>query len=57
MHESQSLLWEKFIAQSEPFWSHYWPLILEIFPNVPKTKSAHDAFIGCNKGSSANVIL
>jgi carboxypeptidase Taq len=32
IHESQSLFWERMIAQSKPFCAHYLPLLAEIFP-------------------------
>ncbi len=27
IHESQSLLWERMVALSLPFWQHYWPKV------------------------------
>ncbi len=32
IHESQSRLWENFVARSRPFWSHYLPVLAEHFP-------------------------
>ena len=32
VHESQSRLWENIIGRSKPFWSHYYPHLVETFP-------------------------
>lgn len=31
VHESQSRLWENLVGRSREFWSHYWPLLREVF--------------------------
>ncbi|HEY9078342.1 MAG TPA: carboxypeptidase M32, partial [Anaerolineaceae bacterium] len=33
IHESQSRLWENIIGRSKPFWSHFYPLLVDLFPN------------------------
>ncbi|KAH3745322.1 M32 carboxypeptidase Taq metallopeptidase peptidase [Pelomyxa schiedti] len=48
MHESQSLFWERFVCKSPEFWQHYWPLVLETFPHVPREKTARDAYAAIN---------
>ena len=32
IHESQSLLWEKRIGRSKPFWDHFYPRLQQLFP-------------------------
>lgn len=32
VHESQSRLWENLVGRSRPFWEHYWPRLVEVFP-------------------------
>ncbi len=34
VHESQSKLWENLIGRSRSFWSHYYPKLREVFPEV-----------------------
>ena len=34
VHESQSRLWENLIGRSRTFWSHYYPKLREVFPEV-----------------------
>jgi carboxypeptidase Taq len=34
IHESQSLLWERMVGLSEEFWQHYWPVVVEHFPDL-----------------------
>eukprot|EP01117_Protostelium_nocturnum_P019501 TRINITY_DN8469_c0_g1_i2.p1 TRINITY_DN8469_c0_g1~~TRINITY_DN8469_c0_g1_i2.p1 ORF type:complete len:549 (+),score=205.68 TRINITY_DN8469_c0_g1_i2:30-1676(+) len=34
VHESQSLLWERMVGLSLPFWSHYWPKLQSAFPQL-----------------------
>jgi carboxypeptidase Taq len=33
VHESQSRLWENVVARSRAFWSHYFPVLREFFPD------------------------
>ncbi|MDR7587240.1 MAG: carboxypeptidase M32 [Armatimonadota bacterium] len=33
-HESQSRLWENLVGRSRPFWAHYYPRLLELFPSL-----------------------
>ncbi|ATB28259.1 carboxypeptidase M32 [Melittangium boletus] len=32
LHESQSRLWENLVGRGRPFWSHYFPVLREAFP-------------------------
>ena len=34
IHESQSRLWENLVGRSRTFWSHYYPKLREVFPEV-----------------------
>jgi carboxypeptidase Taq len=34
VHESQSRLWENLVGRSRPFWEHYYPRLLELFPEA-----------------------
>src|SRR5215207_2109492 len=34
VHESQSRLWENLVGRSQAFWSHYYPKLREVFPEV-----------------------
>jgi carboxypeptidase Taq len=34
VHESQSRLWENLVGRSRAFWSHYYPKLREVFPEV-----------------------
>jgi carboxypeptidase Taq len=34
VHESQSRLWENFVARSRPFWTHFHPRLREAFPEA-----------------------
>jgi carboxypeptidase Taq len=34
VHESQSRLWENLVGRSQPFWSHYYPKLQEVFPEA-----------------------
>src|SRR5918997_3134645 len=34
VHESQSRLWENLVGRSRAFWSHYYPKLQEVFPEV-----------------------
>jgi carboxypeptidase Taq len=43
VHESQSRLWENFVARSRPFWTHFYPRLREAFPDVLRGVGA-DAF-------------
>jgi len=33
VHESQSRLWENIVGRSRAFWTHYYPLIQQVFPS------------------------
>ena len=43
VHESQSRLWENFVARSRPFWTHFYPRLREAFPDALRGIEA-DAF-------------
>ena len=32
VHESQSRLWENLVGRGRPFWSHYYPELVKVFP-------------------------
>jgi len=32
LHESQSRMWENFIGRGRPFWTHFFPLLTETYP-------------------------
>lgn len=32
IHESQSLLWERMVGMSKPFWRFFWPKLVASFP-------------------------
>ncbi|MFC1745337.1 carboxypeptidase M32 [Candidatus Riflebacteria bacterium] len=49
MHESQSLLWERLVAQSKCFWYYLCPLLEEYFPGKFKGYSAEDFYRSTNK--------
>ena len=34
VHESQSRLWENFVGRGHHFWKHYYPLLIETFPDA-----------------------
>ncbi len=34
MHESQSRMWENLVGRSLPFWRHFFPRLLELFPEA-----------------------
>ena len=34
LHESQSRLWENLVGRGRPFWTHYFPLLREAFPEA-----------------------
>lgn len=44
IHESQSRLWENFVGRSRPFWSHFFPLAQDSFPEALAGVDA-DAFL------------
>ncbi len=33
IHESQSRLWENMVGRGRAFWTHYYPLLVELFPD------------------------
>lgn len=38
IHESQSRMWEIFVAKNKPFWNAFYPTLQEIFPTPYKNK-------------------
>lgn len=34
LHESQSRMWENLVGRGRPFWSHYFPLLRDAFPEA-----------------------
>lgn len=49
VHESQSRFWENMVGRSVPFWTHYYPILEELFPD-PLHGVDRDLFIrGVNK--------
>ena len=42
VHESQSLLWERMVALSQPFSAFLLPLLREHFPSLPADKNPED---------------
>jgi len=48
IHESQSLFWERMVAQSESFCSHYLELFASVFPDKLKGVSAPEFYEGIN---------
>ncbi|WP_434383073.1 carboxypeptidase M32 [Melittangium boletus] len=34
LHESQSRLWENLVGRGRPFWTHYFPVLREAFPDT-----------------------
>jgi carboxypeptidase Taq len=49
IHESQSRLWENMIGRSRPFWSYYYPLLQNAFPERLTGISADDFYRAVNK--------
>ncbi|MEW5820485.1 MAG: carboxypeptidase M32 [Cyanobacteriota bacterium] len=48
LHESQAILWEKLIGTSKPFWTHYYPELQKISPEL-KNVSLEDFYKAINK--------
>lgn len=48
VHESQSRLWENRVGRGQAFWEHYYPILLDIFPQL-KTVSVNDFYKAINK--------
>ncbi|PRP78168.1 peptidase M32 carboxypeptidase Taq metallopeptidase [Planoprotostelium fungivorum] len=44
VHESQSLLWERMVGLSEPFWKLYWPKLVKAFPQIDSSVPADDFY-------------
>ena len=53
IHESQSLFWERMIAQSSAFCNTYLPLIKETFPNNFKDVSAEQLYEAVNTSEAS----
>ncbi len=48
IHESQSLLWERMVALSEPFCEYLLPKLHAAFPTFPNDKTARDLYEAIN---------
>jgi carboxypeptidase Taq len=48
LHESQSRFWENVIGRSRPFWSHYLPVVKELFPEHLSAVGLDDFVRGVN---------
>ncbi|ORX91968.1 M32 carboxypeptidase Taq metallopeptidase peptidase [Basidiobolus meristosporus CBS 931.73] len=48
IHESQSLLWERMVGQSLPFWEHYFSKLAKLFPEQLKDVSPKDLYLAYN---------
>ncbi len=51
VHESQSLFWERMIAQGRPFLTHYLPLFSETFPEQMNGAGVDNLYAAINKVS------
>ena len=48
VHESQSRLWENLVGRSRAFWSHYYPKLREVFPEVLDGVDSEDFYRAVN---------
>ena len=48
IHESQSRLWENYVAHSLPFWHHYYPLLQKNFPDQLGDIALEDFYAAIN---------
>ncbi|KNC51898.1 carboxypeptidase [Thecamonas trahens ATCC 50062] len=48
IHESQAILYERYIGQSLPFWEWVWPKVQAALPELAPGASAHDAYLAAN---------
>lgn len=48
LHESQSLLWERHIGLSKPFWKRYWSKVQETFTHIPNNLTSDDIYLAAN---------
>jgi carboxypeptidase Taq len=49
IHESQSRMWQNFIAQSRPFWRYFYPKLQKEFPKPFRKIPAEDFYRAMNK--------
>lgn len=49
VHESQSRIWETFIAQSKPFWQFYFPKLQKAFPDAFTKTRLEDFYNAINE--------
>ena len=54
-HESQSRLWENMIGRSRPFWSHFYPNFLHLFPSQLGGVSEETFYKAVNKVSPSPI--
>jgi carboxypeptidase Taq len=48
IHESQSRMWENFVARSRPFWKHFLPLTRAAFPDALKGVTDDEWYFAVN---------
>lgn len=49
LHESQSLLWERHVGLSKPFWTKYWPEVQNTFQHVDKDIKVDAVYLAVNE--------
>lgn len=49
IHESQSRMWENLVGRSLPFWNHFYPQLLDVFPEQLKAVDLETFYKGINK--------
>ncbi|MDX1437353.1 MAG: carboxypeptidase M32 [Anaerolineales bacterium] len=49
VHESQSRMWENLVGRSLPFWDHYYPKLVEVFPSQLGNVSKESFYKAVNK--------
>ncbi|MFZ1106305.1 MAG: carboxypeptidase M32, partial [Hyphomicrobiaceae bacterium] len=49
VHESQSRLWENVVARSRPFWEHFYPQLVDTFPEQFKAVPLETFYRAINK--------
>jgi carboxypeptidase Taq len=49
VHESQSRLWENVVARSRPFWEHFYPQLVDAFPEQFKAVPLETFYRAINK--------
>jgi len=49
LHESQSRMWENLVGRSMPFWTHYYPKLIKVFPTQFNGVDLDKFYKGINK--------